>query len=68
VATIRKHLNFLQRILIRGKTLQVTKNVELELIANGWARVLDHYSPDDIYFDALDYAKRHRLGLWASAA
>jgi len=42
-----------------------TRNIELEMILNGWTWVLDRYEPDDRYFDALEDAKRHRRGIWA---
>lgn len=43
----------------------VCRNVELEMVLNGWAWVLDRYEPDDRYFAALDDAQRHRRGIWA---
>ena len=43
----------------------VTRNVELEMLLNGWAWVLDRYGPDDRYFDALEDAQRNRRGIWA---
>lgn len=42
-----------------------TRNIELEMVLNGWAWVLDRYEPDKHYFDALEDAKRHRRGIWA---
>lgn len=41
------------------------RNVELEMVLNGWAWVLDRYGPDQAYFDALDEARRQRRGIWA---
>lgn len=41
------------------------RNVELEMIANGWAWVLDRYEPPESYYAALEDAQRHRRGLWA---
>ncbi|MFC4294983.1 topoisomerase DNA-binding C4 zinc finger domain-containing protein [Novosphingobium tardum] len=43
----------------------VTRNIELEMVLNGWAWVLDRYGPDDSYFDALEDARRHRRGIWS---
>lgn len=43
----------------------VARNVELEMVLNGWAWVLDRYGPDERYFDALEDAQRHRRGIWA---
>lgn len=46
---------------------QVTRNIELELIANGLAWAIQQYSFDleDEYRAAQDDARRHRRGLWA---
>lgn len=41
------------------------RNVELEMVLNGWAWVLDRYGPDERYFEALDDARLHRRGIWA---
>lgn len=41
------------------------RNIELEMVLNGWAWVLDRYGPDDRYFAALEDAQRHRRGIWA---
>jgi endonuclease YncB( thermonuclease family) len=41
------------------------RNVELEMVLNGWAWVLDRYCPEEHYFDALADARRHRRGIWA---
>ena len=41
------------------------RNIELEMILNGWTWVLDRYEPDPIYFEALDDAQRNRRGIWA---
>eukprot|EP00456_Euglypha_rotunda_P030013 TRINITY_DN23466_c0_g1_i2.p1 TRINITY_DN23466_c0_g1~~TRINITY_DN23466_c0_g1_i2.p1 ORF type:complete len:170 (-),score=37.94 TRINITY_DN23466_c0_g1_i2:11-520(-) len=40
-------------------------NIELEMVVNGWAWVLERYEPDERYFQALDDAQRHRRGIWA---
>ena len=44
-----------------------TRNIELEMIVNGWAWVLEQYSFERQaeYFEAQDDARRHRRGLWA---
>ena len=44
-----------------------TRNVELEMIVNGWAWVLEQYTfaREAEYFEAQDDARRHRRGLWA---
>lgn len=45
----------------------VTRNIELEMIANGYAWVIEQYSfeREAEYFEAQDDAQRHRRGLWA---
>lgn len=46
----------------------VVRNVELEMIVNGWAWVVEQYAFDreDEYFEAQDDARQHRRGIWAS--
>ncbi len=43
----------------------IVRNIELEMVLNGWAWVLDRYEPDQRYFHALEDAQRSRRGLWA---
>lgn len=43
----------------------VCRNIELEMVLNGWAWVLDRYGPDARYSQALDDARQHRRGIWA---
>lgn len=45
----------------------VLRNVELEMIVNGWAWVMEQYTfeREDEYFEAQEDAKRNRRGLWA---
>ena len=47
---------------------QITRNVELEMVVNGWAWVLEQYSFDreDEYFAAQHDAQQNRRGLWAA--
>ena len=49
-----------------GEALRVTRNVELEMVVNGWAWVLERYGPDSRYLDALEDARVHRRGIWAN--
>jgi endonuclease YncB( thermonuclease family) len=42
------------------------RNIELEMVLNGWSWVLDRYGPDERYFEALEDAQRNRRGIWAS--
>jgi micrococcal nuclease len=55
------------RSLIAGfwERRYVTRNIELEMVVNGWAWVLERYCPDDRYMDALSDAQRDRRGIWA---
>jgi micrococcal nuclease len=41
------------------------QNIELEMILNGWAWLLDRYCPPEHYYLALEDARRHRRGIWA---
>jgi len=43
------------------------RNVELEMVANGWAWVLERFGPDESYFAALQDAQRNRRGIWTRA-
>ncbi|WP_374544200.1 topoisomerase DNA-binding C4 zinc finger domain-containing protein [Sphingorhabdus sp.] len=43
----------------------MTRNIELEMVVNGWAWVLERYGPDERYMDAFSDAQRHRRGIWA---
>ena len=46
----------------------VTRNVELEMVVNGLAWVVEQFAFDREaeYFTAQDYARQHRRGLWAT--
>jgi micrococcal nuclease len=46
----------------------VTRNVELEMIVNGWAWVTEQYAfeREEEYFEAQVDAQRNRRGLWAT--
>lgn len=46
----------------------VTRNIELEMIVNGWAWVVERWAFDREaeYFNAQDDARRNRRGLWAA--
>jgi micrococcal nuclease len=48
-----------------GLRQTLVRNVELEMVLNGWAWVLSRYDPDPVYFVAQDEARRLRLGIWA---
>jgi endonuclease YncB( thermonuclease family) len=43
----------------------LTRNVEIEMLLNGWAWLLERYGPEEIYFEALDVARRNKRGIWA---
>jgi micrococcal nuclease len=53
--------------LIR-KTRSVVRNIELEMVVNGWAWVVERYSfeREDEYFVAQEDARQNRRGLWSS--
>ncbi len=48
------------------KARPVTRNIELEMIVNGWAWVIERYAFDreEEYFAAQEDAQRNRRGLW----
>lgn len=54
--------------LIRAKR-QVTRNIELEMVVNGWAWVIERYEfeHESEYLAAQDDARRDRRGLWSKA-
>jgi endonuclease YncB( thermonuclease family) len=41
------------------------RNIELEMLLNGWAWLLGRYCPPEHYYRALEDAQRHRRGIWA---
>ena len=41
------------------------RNIELEMVLNGWAWVLERYGPDERYIRALEDARINRRGIWA---
>lgn len=41
------------------------RNIEIEMVLNGWAWVIEKYGPDEIYFGALEAARRNKRGIWA---
>jgi len=49
----------------RNRSLYLTRNIEIEMLLNGWAWVLERYGPDEKYFEALDVAQRNKRGIWA---
>ena len=52
---------------LNRRAREVIRNVELEMVANGCAWVVDRWSfeREAEYFAAQDDARRHRRGLWA---
>ena len=53
------------RYLFSSRSLYLTRNIEIEMLLNGWAWVLERYGPDEIYFEALEVAQRNKRGIWA---
>ena len=60
-------LDFLKAILSPFDSGATMRNVELEMVLNGWAWVVEKYEPDEKYLDALDDARQHRRGIWANS-
>ena len=54
------------RYLFSNRSLYLTRNIEIEMLLNGWAWVLERYGPDEIYFEALEVAQRNKRGIWAN--
>ena len=47
-----------------NRSLYLTRSIEIEMLLNGWAWVLERYGPDEIYFEALEIAQRNKRGIW----
>lgn len=48
-----------------GKRDTLVRNIELEMVLNGWAWVLKRYGPEGAYRDAQADARRRKRGIWA---
>ncbi len=48
-----------------GRRPAIVRNIELEMVLNGWAWVLERYGPEGAYRDAQTDARRRHLGIWA---
>ena len=48
-----------------NRSLYLTRNIEIEMLLNGWAWVLERYGPDEKYFEALEVAQKDKRGIWA---
>jgi len=53
------------RAHVFGKAMHISRNIELEMVLNGWAWVLERYGPDDRYLQALELARINKRGIWA---
>ncbi|MBR1212706.1 topoisomerase DNA-binding C4 zinc finger domain-containing protein [Bradyrhizobium sp. JYMT SZCCT0180] len=51
--------------MVSNRSLYLTGNIEIEMLLNGWAWVLERYGPDEIYFEALEVAQKNKRGIWA---
>lgn len=61
-----QHPSILERLFGEfARPRLIARNIELEMVLNGWAWVLDRYDPAERYFEALADAQRHRRGIWA---
>jgi micrococcal nuclease len=58
-------MNVFDQMRFRNRSLYLTRNIEIEMLLNGWAWVLERYGPDEIYFEALEVAQRKKRGIWA---
>lgn len=67
VGEVRYYINGQSGGGIARKARPVTRNVELEMIVNGWAWVTEQYSfeREEEYFEAQEDAQRNKRGLWA---
>jgi micrococcal nuclease len=70
VGRIQYYLNGECRTGCVKSARSVTRNIELEMIINGWAWVIEQYTfeSEDIYFEAQNDARQNRRGLWAMDA
>jgi micrococcal nuclease len=50
---------------IFGLRQSIVRNVEIEMVLNGWAWVLSRYNPGPDYFFAQDEARRQKRGIWS---
>jgi micrococcal nuclease len=62
---VDRHKRIVAIPYLAGPGMAWARNIELEMVLNGWAWVLDRYGPDARYNDALQDARRHRRGIWA---
>ena len=60
-------LGFLKALISPFGSGTMMRNVELEMVLNGWAWVVEKYGPDEKYLDALADARNNRRGIWAQA-
>ncbi len=58
-------LNFLKALISPFSSGNMMRNVELEMVLNGWAWVVEKYGPDEKYLDALADARQNMRGIWA---
>ena len=58
-------MDVFERMRFRNRSFYLTRNIEIEMLLNGWAWVLERYGPDEIYFEALEIAQRNKRGIWA---
>jgi len=61
----RTRANRMHHVETFSEPLILSRNIELEMVLNGWAWVLDRYGPDERYLEALEHARRKRRGIWA---
>jgi endonuclease YncB( thermonuclease family) len=68
VGAVRYYLNGKCGVGTVGKARPVTRNIELEMIVNGWAWVAEQYAfeREEEYIEAQEDAQLTRRGLWAT--
>jgi len=63
-ALFANEMNVFDRVRSKNRSIYLTRNIEIEMVLNGWAWVLERYEPDEIYFEALEDAQRNKRGIW----
>lgn len=61
----RDRMNAADYEKVRNRSLYLPRNVEMEMLLNGWAWVVEKYGPDQKYLEALKIAQTNKRGIWA---
>lgn len=65
LASSSSPLGFLKALISPFGSGAVMRNVELEMVLNGWAWVVEKYGPHEKYMEALADAQRNGRGIWS---